>query len=106
MKVLPAALGVSDEHYHRLDLSHDRIELWEDGMRTDGGKGTYECGRTTFGDGIRSSPSRGQRGLLSSWQEQETSHQVSVQLAESGTESFQSSGMTILASIPTFSFNK
>ena len=42
MKVLPATLGASDEHYRRLGVSRDRIELWEDGMRTDGGKGTYE----------------------------------------------------------------
>ena len=42
MNVLPATLGASDEHYRRLGVSRDRIELWEDGMRTDGGKGTYE----------------------------------------------------------------
>lgn len=42
MKALPATLGASEEHYRRLGLSRDRIELWEDGMRTDGGKGTYE----------------------------------------------------------------
>jgi len=42
MKELPAKLGASDEHYRRLGISKSRIELWEDGMRTDGGKGTYE----------------------------------------------------------------
>jgi len=42
MKVLPATLGTSDEHYCRLGLSRSQIELWEDGMRTDGGRGTYE----------------------------------------------------------------
>jgi hypothetical protein len=42
MKALPATLGATDDHYHRLGLSRHRIELWEDGMRTDGGKGTYE----------------------------------------------------------------
>jgi hypothetical protein len=42
MKVLPATLGASDQHYRRLGVSRDRIELWKDGMRTDGGKGTYE----------------------------------------------------------------
>jgi hypothetical protein len=42
MKALPATLGTTDDHYHRLGLSRHRIELWEDGMRTDGGKGTYE----------------------------------------------------------------
>jgi hypothetical protein len=42
MAGLPARLGASDEHYIRLGMSRDHIELWEDGMRTDGGKGTYE----------------------------------------------------------------
>ena len=42
MKVLPATLGASDEHYRRLGLSRSQIELWEDGMRTEGGPGTYE----------------------------------------------------------------
>ena len=42
MSVLPATLGTTDEHYRRLGLSRQHIEQWEDGMRTDGGKGTYE----------------------------------------------------------------
>ena len=42
MTGLPATLGASDEQYRRLGVSKDHIELWEDGMRTDGGKGTYE----------------------------------------------------------------
>ena len=42
MTDLPATLGASDEQYRRLGMSKDHIELWEDGMRTDGGKGTYE----------------------------------------------------------------
>jgi hypothetical protein len=42
MKALPATLGASDDHYRRLGLSRDSIAPWEDGMRTDGGKGTYE----------------------------------------------------------------
>lgn len=29
-------------HYTSMGLKKDSIELWEDGMRTDGGKGTYE----------------------------------------------------------------
>lgn len=29
-------------HYESMGLKKDTIELWEDGMRTDGGKGTYE----------------------------------------------------------------
>ena len=40
MKVLPATLGASDEHYRRLGLSRSQIELWEDGMRTEGGLAT------------------------------------------------------------------
>jgi hypothetical protein len=32
MKVLPATIGASDEHYRRLGVSRDYIELWEDGM--------------------------------------------------------------------------
>jgi hypothetical protein len=42
MRGLPATLGASDQHYRRLGLSRNHIEPWEDGMRTDGGKGTYE----------------------------------------------------------------
>src|SRR5438552_14538967 len=42
MRVLPATLGASDEHYRRLGVSRNHIEPWEDGMRTDGGRGTYE----------------------------------------------------------------
>jgi hypothetical protein len=42
MKALPATLGATDEHYRRLGLSRDPIAPWEDGMRTDGSKGTYE----------------------------------------------------------------
>src|SRR5690242_7273200 len=39
---LPAYLASSPEDYARLHLKKDEIELWEDGMRTDGSKGTYE----------------------------------------------------------------
>ena len=42
MKVLPATLGATEDHYRRSGLNKDHIELWEDGMRTDAGKGTYE----------------------------------------------------------------
>ena len=31
-----------DAHYRKLGLKRGVIEMWEDGMRTDGGKGTYE----------------------------------------------------------------
>lgn len=47
MKVLPATLGTSDEHYRRLGVSRDRVELWENGMRTDGARGTYESRHST-----------------------------------------------------------
>ena len=32
----------SPEEFARLGLSPSRIEAWEDGARTDGGRGTYE----------------------------------------------------------------
>lgn len=42
MRGLPATLGASEEHSRLLGISKDHIAAWEDGMRTDGGKGTYE----------------------------------------------------------------
>ncbi|MDQ6662038.1 MAG: hydroxyneurosporene dehydrogenase [Chloroflexota bacterium] len=42
MTNLAATLGASDAHYRCLGVSKNYIECWEDGMRTDGGKGTYE----------------------------------------------------------------
>jgi predicted secreted hydrolase len=39
---LPAHLGASAEDYQRLGLKQGQVEPWEDGARTDGGKGTYE----------------------------------------------------------------
>ena len=45
MKVLPATLGASNEHYRRLGLSRCQIELWEDGMRT----GRVRAGRGLMG---------------------------------------------------------
>ena len=42
MTGFPATLGASDEQYHRLGVCKNHIELWEEGMRIDGGKGTYE----------------------------------------------------------------
>jgi hypothetical protein len=41
-QVVPAQLGVSAEDYARLGIKPRQIEPWEDGLRTDGGKGTYE----------------------------------------------------------------
>src|SRR4051794_39972953 len=37
-----AVLANSDADYARLGLQRDGIRAWEDGARTDGGKGTYE----------------------------------------------------------------
>lgn len=38
----PARLGSSPEQYRKLGISPDRIEPFEDGMRTDGRKGDFE----------------------------------------------------------------
>jgi hypothetical protein len=39
---LNSGLQISDDAYRKLKISKERIEPWEDGMRTDGSKGTYE----------------------------------------------------------------
>ena len=31
-----------DLHYEKMGLKKGQVEIWEDGMRTDGSKGTYE----------------------------------------------------------------
>jgi hypothetical protein len=41
-KQLPARLATRPEDYARLGLRPGMVELWEDGRRTDGRKGTYE----------------------------------------------------------------
>ena len=41
-KVLQSIHPDDDFHYQKFGLTRDRIELWEDGMRTDGSRGTYE----------------------------------------------------------------
>src|SRR5690242_10125684 len=41
-RALPAHLGTSPQDYARLGIQRGRIAPWEDGMRTDGSKGTYE----------------------------------------------------------------
>jgi predicted secreted hydrolase len=41
-KISPAFLAKSEADYARLGLKKEQIEPWEDGMRTHGGKGTYE----------------------------------------------------------------
>lgn len=37
-----AVLGCTKEHYEKLGLKKNHIEMWEDGMRTDGSEDTYE----------------------------------------------------------------
>ncbi|MDR2752368.1 MAG: hypothetical protein LBC41_17060, partial [Clostridiales bacterium] len=39
---ISSSLQTSTEDFKKLKLSKDRIEQWEDGMRTDDSKGTYE----------------------------------------------------------------
>ena len=39
---LLAGRAISDADYQRLGLSQDTIAPWEDGARTDGGRGTFE----------------------------------------------------------------
>ena len=39
---LPAHLAKSQEEYQRLGVKPRQIALWEDGLRTDSRKGTYE----------------------------------------------------------------
>lgn len=41
-KILSAIHPDDDFHYKKLGLTRNKVELWEDGMRTDGSKGTYE----------------------------------------------------------------
>jgi len=42
MKILPAIHPDDDLHYEKLGLRRGEVQLWEDGMRTDGSRGTYE----------------------------------------------------------------
>ena len=37
-----AAFACTDEDYDRLGLNRDKVEAWEDGLRTDGSSGDYE----------------------------------------------------------------
>jgi hypothetical protein len=39
---VPARLGNTPEDYERIGIEPRAIKLWEDGMRTDGSRGTYE----------------------------------------------------------------
>ncbi|MDX6211702.1 MAG: hypothetical protein QOF82_789, partial [Frankiales bacterium] len=39
---VPARLGTTTDDYERLGIRPHVIKPWEDGMRTDGSRGTYE----------------------------------------------------------------
>ena len=41
-KILKAIHADDAAHYEKLGLIPHQVQLWEDGMRTDGSKGTYE----------------------------------------------------------------
>ena len=41
-KILKSIHPDDDMHYEKMGLTRNKIELWEDGMRTDGSRGTYE----------------------------------------------------------------
>ncbi len=40
--VIPSHLAASPQEYERLGIKKGQVEPWEDGIRTGGGKGTYE----------------------------------------------------------------
>ena len=54
-KVLGSVHGEDDLRYEKLGLKRNEIQLWEDGMRTDGGKGSYEWWFSdfSFSDGTK-----------------------------------------------------
>lgn len=41
-KILKSVHPDDDSHYSSMGLTRNKIEIWEDGLRTDGSKGTYE----------------------------------------------------------------
>ena len=41
-KIVPSSIRLRKEDFQNLGLNPARVELWEDGMRTDGGRGSYE----------------------------------------------------------------
>ena len=54
MKKIQAAVHPDDDlHYRKLGLTRNKVGIWEDGMRTDGSRGTYEWWYTDmhFADG-------------------------------------------------------
>ena len=47
-RILNSVHAEDDLHYEKLGLKRNEIQLWEDGMRTDGGKGSYEWWYSDF----------------------------------------------------------
>ena len=41
-RIIPSALGIDPEHYERVSLKPGAPEIWEDGLRTDGKKGSFD----------------------------------------------------------------
>lgn len=41
-KILKSIHPDDAAHYEKMGLTRDVVHIWEDGMRTDGSKGTYE----------------------------------------------------------------
>ena len=41
-RILKSIHPDDDAHYEKMGLTRDKVELWEDGRRTEGGKGEYE----------------------------------------------------------------
>ena len=50
-----------DIHYEKMGLKRDIVELWEDGARVDGSKGTYEWYMTEF---IKTAKAKGATPIL------------------------------------------
>ena len=48
IKILNSIHPDDDAHYNKIGLTRDKVELWEDGLRTDGSKGTYEWWYSDF----------------------------------------------------------
>ena len=43
MKKIQKSIHPDDDlHYQKMGLTRNRVELWEDGARVDGSKGTYD----------------------------------------------------------------
>ena len=47
-KILKSIHQDDDLHYKKMGLTKDKVEIWEDGLRTDGSKGNYEWWYSDF----------------------------------------------------------